>query len=82
MTLLQLILLIVVSLLGWPIGKFIARKTKEELKAGKKWFKLICIGALITAIVSLFIFQGNDLTIIIASCIFIFLLALAALKKK
>ena len=28
-------------LLGIPIGSYLAEKTKEELKQGKKWFKLI-----------------------------------------
>jgi len=29
--------------LGIPIGNFLAKVTKEELKSGRKWFKLIIL---------------------------------------
>lgn len=44
--------------LGILIGNFLARKTKEELKAGKKWFKLI-IAISLTGGATALIF-GND----------------------
>ena len=44
---------IAVLLLGIPIGSYLAQKTKEELKAGQKWFKLIIIISIICSIVSL-----------------------------
>ena len=37
--------------LGFPLGILLAKKTKEELKSGQKWFKLIVIASLIGAIV-------------------------------
>ena len=41
---------VAILLLGFPIGTFLARLTKEELKRGQKWFKIIilvsCVGAL------------------------------------
>lgn len=40
--------------LGIPIGNFLAKITKEELKSGKKWFKLFMIFCLIGAVISLF----------------------------
>jgi hypothetical protein len=46
---------IIVLLLGIPIGKFLARITKEELKSGEKWFKIIILVSFIGAIGSLFI---------------------------
>jgi len=82
MTILQLFLLIAVMLSGWFIGRFISSKTKEELKAGKKWFKLLCLASLITAIYGLFALQGDELVFLIASCFFVFLLSLASLAYK
>jgi len=47
-----------VLILGIPIGDFLAKITKEELKSGKKWFKLLIFVSLISSIISFFI--GND----------------------
>ena len=44
---------IVVLLLGIPIGNYLAKETKEELKSGQRWFKLIVILSLAGAVVSL-----------------------------
>jgi len=82
MTILQLILLIVVMLSGWPVGRFIASKTTEELEAGKIWFKLICIISFIAIIASFFLIKGENLVFLVASCFFIFLLSLASLRHK
>jgi len=46
--------------LGIPIGNYLAKITKEELKSGRKWFKLIIIFSLISAIFSLF-FRNDTL---------------------
>ena len=46
---------ILILLLGFPIGSFLARVTKEELKSGQKWFKLIIILSLIGGFVGLII---------------------------
>jgi len=54
----SLLIGIVVLLLGWPIGSYLASQTKEELKSGQKWFKLIILVAGIGVILSLII--GND----------------------
>jgi hypothetical protein len=54
----KIIIGIVFLILGIPIGNFLAKKTKEELKAGRKWFKLIVITSLAGAIISLIL--GND----------------------
>ena len=47
-----------VLVLGIPIGNLLAKITKEELKSGKKWFKLLIFVSLISAIASFFV--GND----------------------
>lgn len=42
-------------ILGIPIGSLLAYYTKEELKQGQKWFRLIIAVALICSIVSVII---------------------------
>lgn len=81
---LQIILLIAIAFSGYPIGRFIASKTQEELQAGAKWFKLIMLACAIGIIISLFLARENNMVLLIASFAFIFLLALASLlyKKK
>jgi ABC-type sugar transport system permease subunit len=49
---------ILVLFLGIPIGNFLANITKEELKSGKKWFKLVIFISLVSSVVSFFL--GND----------------------
>jgi hypothetical protein len=44
--------------LGIPVGDFLAKITKEELKSGKKWFKILIFVSLVSSIISFFI--GND----------------------
>ena len=53
MHMLELIIGIFILLLGIPMGSFLARLTKEELREGQKWFKLIIFVSSIGAIVSL-----------------------------
>jgi hypothetical protein len=45
--------------LGFPLGNFLAKNTKEELKPGQKWFKLIIISCLVGGIIGLIL--GNDI---------------------
>jgi|TARA_Y100000310_G_scaffold121029_1_gene119805 hypothetical protein len=58
---------IVFLLLGIPIGNFLAKVTKEELKSGRKWFKLIVLVSLIGGVIGLII--GND--VLLFSLLFI-----------
>ena len=50
----------VILTLGIPLGNYLAHHTKEELKAGQIWFKLISFVGLAGAILSL-IFQSDIL---------------------
>ncbi len=43
---------IIILLIGIPIGSLLAKYTKEELKSGQRWFKLIIILCLISAVIS------------------------------
>lgn len=54
----NLLLGVVLLVLGIPIGSLLARVTKEELKQGKKWFKLLIIISLTGAVI--FLILGND----------------------
>ena len=57
---LKLLVGVFVLLLGFPIGMLLAKFTKEELKEGQKWFKLIIFLGFCGAIVSL-IFRNDYL---------------------
>ncbi|MFH1326898.1 MAG: hypothetical protein ABIH59_02115 [archaeon] len=46
--------------LGFLIGSYLATKTKEELKAGQTWFKILIAASLIGAVLSL-IFHNDVL---------------------
>jgi len=41
--------------LGVPIGDFLYKKTKEEMKSGQRWFKIIVVTGLLGAIIAIFI---------------------------
>lgn len=51
---------ILVLTLGIPIGNYLAKMTKEELHAGKNWFKLIIIVSLLGSVLSL-VFKNDVL---------------------
>jgi NADH:ubiquinone oxidoreductase subunit 4 (subunit M) len=42
-------------ILGYPIGNFLAKITSEELKKGKKWFKLIILVSLVGGVIGIFL---------------------------
>ena len=43
---------IVILILGIPLGHYLAKITKDELKSGQRWFKLMVIVSFICAIIS------------------------------
>lgn len=69
---------IAVLLFGVPIGSYLAKSTKEELKQGQKWFKLIIIFSFLGSVISL-IFK-ND--ILFFSFLFIIIVTSRSLRKK
>lgn len=73
----KLLIGIVVLVLAFPIGELLARQTKEELKAGRKWFKIIIYLGLIGGLAGLLI--RND--IIMFSFFFIALVTSRSLRK-
>ncbi len=82
MSTLQIILTIIVALAGYPAGLLIAWLADDELKAGRVWFKIIILISVIAIILSLIFFQGDTLLFLIASFVFIALVALASLIKS
>ena len=73
----QLVIGILILILGIPIGNFLARRTKEELKSGQKWFRLIIIFSLVGGFIGLII--RND--ILMFSFFFIAIVTSRSLRK-
>jgi hypothetical protein len=69
---------ILVLILAIPIGSLLAKFTKEELKEGQKWFRLIILISLIGTITSLIL--RNDY--LLFSFLFIIIITSQSLKKK
>ncbi len=75
---LKLLIGLLVLALGYPLGTFLAKQTKEELKSGQKWFRLIIFVSLIGGFVGLVL--GND--VLLFSFFFIAIVTSRSLKKK
>jgi hypothetical protein len=73
----QIIIGAVLLALGIPIGNLLAKVTKEELKSGRKYFKILIILSLIGAIA--FLILGND--VLLFSLLFIAIVTSRSLKK-
>jgi hypothetical protein len=73
----QIIIGVVLLALGIPIGNLLAKVTKEELKSGRKYFKILIILSLIGAIA--FLILGND--VLLFSLLFIAIVTSRSLKK-
>jgi len=69
---------IIVLFLSVFIGNLLAKNTKEELKTGQSWFKIIIILSLIGGVIGLII--GND--ILMFTMFFIAIVTSRSLKVK
>lgn len=83
MNIIQIVLTVAITLLGYPLGLLISHFTQEELRTGRKWFKLILLISLIFIILALIFFsaESNILMFLLSVLVFIFLLALASFIK-
>lgn len=72
----KLLIGILVLALGIPIGILLAKFTKEELKPGRKWIKLVTFLGLVGGFVGLLI--GND--VVMFSLFFISIVASQSLR--
>ncbi len=75
---LKLAIGLVILALGIPIGNYLAKLTKEELKEGSMWFKLIIVFCVIGAILGL-IFK-ND--VLLFSLLFIAIVTSRSLVRR
>lgn len=67
-----------IVIIGIPIGKFLALKTKDEQEKGQFWFKLIIIASFIGAVITLIL--RNDAFFF--SFLFFAIVTNGSLKKK
>jgi len=74
----KILISIGVLLIGIPLGSWLAKLTKDELKSGQKWFRLIIILAGIGAIVELIL--GND--VLLFSFLFFVVVTSRSLRKN
>lgn len=74
---LNLIFGIIFLAMGIPIGNFLAKITKEELRQGRRWFRLIIIISLTGALISLI--AKDD--VFLFSFLFIAIVTSRSLKK-
>lgn len=75
--LIKLVIGVVILALGIPIGNLLAKITKEELKSGRKWFKIIVFAGLIGGFIGLII--KND--VLLFSFFFIAVVTGRSLRK-
>jgi len=74
----KLLIGVVFLVLAFPIGNILAKKTKEELKAGKMWFKLIVYASLAGGVVGMLI--GDD--VLMFSFFFMAIVTSRSFNKK
>jgi len=77
MEIINILIGILILLLGIPLGNYLAKITKEELRSGQKWFKLIIIISLIGGFIGLAI--SDD--VLMFSLFFIAVVVSRSLKR-
>lgn len=82
MELINYILTIIISFLGFPLGILLAKISPEEIKTGKKYFKIIQTTLLIFILFFLLDFFKLNLFITILVTSFVFLLSFYWSKNK
>jgi len=75
----QNIFVVIIALLGFPIGLLVAKMTQEELKPGRKWFRLLAIAAAIAIAASIIFTQGETMLFLAAALTFVLLISIASL---
>ena len=73
----RLVIGFVFLLIGYFVGNYLAHLTKEELKAGRGWFKLIIFVSLVSAIVSA-VYRSD---VLLFSFLFIAIVTSRSLKR-
>jgi len=76
----QIISLIIIALLGIPAGFLLKYYTQEEMKPGRKWFRMISIASL--AILLGLIVTGQNLPLYFTAFSFIFFISVIPLLRR
>lgn len=76
--LMKLLIGIIVLIIGYFIGNLLAKYTKEELEAGRKWIMLVVFIGLIGGIIGLIL--GNDF--LLFGFFFMAIVAVRSLKTE
>jgi len=69
---------VAVLLIAFPIGSYLAKITREELKSGQRWFKLIILTSALGSALSI-IFKNDSL---LFTFLFIIIVTSRSLRKK
>ncbi|MEK6800767.1 MAG: hypothetical protein AABY10_02400 [Nanoarchaeota archaeon] len=73
----NLLLVFLAIILSIPVGYLIAWLCKEELLAGRNWFKLLCVLSFFSGIISL-IFRNYE---VFLTCVIIVIISAISLAK-
>ncbi|MBM3234120.1 hypothetical protein FJZ19_03425 [Candidatus Pacearchaeota archaeon] len=71
-----LTLLVLILLTSFPAGYLLAHLCRDELVPGRKWFKLISVVSLLTALIMLFVYKNFP---VILTLIYICIISLISL---
>ena len=74
----KLLIGIGILILGIPIGNYLARITKEELKQGRRWFEVLVLISLVGGLIGLII--GDD--VLLFSFFFIAIVTSRSLRER
>ncbi len=77
MELINILIGVIILALGAPLGNLLARLTKEELKSGKVWFKILIITSLLVGVIGMIL--KDD--VLMFSCFFIAIVTSQSLRK-
>jgi uncharacterized membrane protein len=79
----EYLIAIIVLLCAIPVGYLLKYETKEELKSGKKYFRILCISSAILALLSLIIkISQTTKKTLVFSFIFISIISFISWKTK
>ena len=77
----QILLLAIVALMGIPAGFILKYFTEEEMKPGKKWFRMISALSVLAFLGSMIFVSGDNLALMLTTFSFIFFISTVPLFK-
>ncbi len=73
-------LFILVMLSSFPVGYLLAYLCREELVAGRKWFKLIAVISIVLIFVFMLLIQVDNWLAIVLTLVYLAIISLVGLK--